>query len=82
MSYINTAPSNGLSERFILGGQYGGGYATADSDFPTKGNGVLKKFTSYQLTVTPYNKQGTGVSSNAVVATTLEDGKTLKWNFD
>lgn len=33
----------------------------------------LKKFTSYQVIVQPYNKQGIGPASNAAVATTMED---------
>lgn len=35
----------------------------------------LKKFTSYQLFVQPFNKLGVGPASNTVVATTMEDGK-------
>ena len=35
----------------------------------------LDKFTSYQVVVQAYNKQGLGPASTAAVATTTEDGK-------
>ena len=35
----------------------------------------LQKFTSYQVVLQGYNKQGLGPSSEAAVATTMEDGK-------
>ena len=35
----------------------------------------LEKFTSYQVVVQAYNKQGLGPASTAAVATTTEDGK-------
>ena len=35
----------------------------------------LQKFTSYQVVAQAYNKQGLGPSSDAAVATTMEDGK-------
>jgi hypothetical protein len=34
----------------------------------------LKKFTSYQIIVQAYNKEGVGPASNTLVATTMEDG--------
>ncbi|CAB4064373.1 DSCAM [Lepeophtheirus salmonis] len=33
----------------------------------------LRKFTSYQIIIWPYNKEGIGPSSSTIVATTLED---------
>ena len=86
MSYIDLQPTNGLSERFLLGGSFCSGTLSSKNGdrkvFPGKTEeGVLKKYTSYQITVTPYNKQGMGPSSNAVVATTLEDGKKLIISF-
>lgn len=35
----------------------------------------LQKFTSYQVEVQAYNKQGLGPASDASVATTMEDGR-------
>ena len=35
----------------------------------------LKKFTTYQIIVQAYNKEGVGPASNTLVATTTEDGK-------
>merc|ERR550539_720825 len=43
------------------------------SEFFQREEGVLKKYTSYQISVTPYNKQGLGPASSSVVATTMED---------
>ena len=37
----------------------------------------LEKFTSYQVVVQAYNKQGLGPASTAAVATTTEDGKSF-----
>ena len=80
MLYINLQPSNSLSERFVLGGrlslrnQEGLNDMT---DFFHQDDGVLRKYTSYQISVTPYNKQGMGPASSSVVATTMEDGKKL-----
>ena len=45
------------------------------ADFFHQDDGVLRKYTSYQISVTPYNKQGLGPASSSVVATTMEDGK-------
>ena len=78
MSYINLRPSNSLSERFVLGGRLN--FRKQDglndmSEFFQREEGVLKKYTSYQISVTPYNKQGLGPASSSVVATTMEDGK-------
>ena len=80
MLYINLQPSNSLSERFVLGGrlslrnQEGLNDMT---DFFHQDDGVLRKYTSYQISVTPYNKQGMGPASSSVVATTMEDGKKI-----
>ena len=35
----------------------------------------LKKFTTYQIIVQAYNREGVGPASNTLVATTMEDGK-------
>ena len=35
----------------------------------------LKKFTTYQIIVQAYNKEGVGPASNTLVATTMEDGE-------
>ena len=80
MLYINSQPSNSLSERFVLGGRLS--MRNQDglndmTDFFRQDDGVLRKYTSYQISVTPYNKQGMGPASNSVVATTMEDGKKL-----
>ena len=85
MAFINLQPSNLVSERFVLGGRLD--FRTQDTNINMNDNlnnflplsrehrGVLRKYTSYQLSVTPYNKQGVGPSSSSVVATTMEDGK-------
>ena len=78
MSYINLQPSNSLSERFVLGGRLNFRNQESLSDmieFFQREEGVLKKYTSYQISVTPYNKQGIGPASSSVVATTKEDSK-------
>ena len=80
MSYISIQPSNSLSERFVLGGRLS--LRNQDglnemADFFHQDDGVLRKYTSYQISVTPYNKQGIGPASSSVVATTMEDGKEL-----
>ena len=81
MAYINLQPSNSLSERFVLGGHFNlkmqGLGMTDMSDFSPRQDPVtsLRKYTSYQISVTPYNKQGTGPASSSVVASTMEDGK-------
>ena len=78
MFFISMQPSNSLSERFVLGGRMN--FRKQDglndiSEFFQREEGVLKKYTSYQISVTPYNKQGLGPASSSVVATTMEDGK-------
>ena len=83
MAYINLQPSNSLSERFVLGGHFNlkmqGLGMTDMSDFSPRQDPVtsLRKYTSYQISVTPYNKQGTGPASSSVVASTMEDGKPI-----
>ena len=82
MSYINLQPVNSLSERFLLGGRFNLrslSSANNRNDFLPREEGVLKKYTSYQISVTPYNKQGIGPSSSSVVATTMEDGKKFEY---
>ena len=79
MSYINLQPSDSLSERFVLGGRFNWRSLSSVNDmedYSSRPEGVLKKYTSYQISVTPYNKQGIGPASSSVVATTKEDGKT------
>ena len=81
MAYINLQPANSLSERFVLGGRFNlrslGSTNDMNEYLPQREEGVLKKYTSYQISVTPYNKQGIGPGSSSVVATTMEDGKTF-----
>ena len=38
----------------------------------------LHKFTSYQISIQAYNQQGIGPSSATAVATTMEDGHSVK----
>ncbi len=42
--------------------------------------GELKKFSSYQVLVQAYNKQGIGPASTPGVATTMEDSKYRQFN--
>ena len=39
----------------------------------------LEKFTSYQVVLQAYNKEGIGPASTASVATTMEDGKSFQY---
>ena len=64
-----------------------GGYEHVDNSHPSHEVSAkmtlhnLRKFTTYQIIVQAYNKEGVGPTSNTLVATTMEDGEKFAINF-
>ena len=65
-----------------------GGYEHVDNSHPSHEVSAkmtlhnLKKFTTYQIIVQAYNREGVGPASNTLVATTMEDGKQFVKMFE